>query len=171
MSAFGRLMVARPNVRYSALAASTSSSSASIGMAARGLSTSVKESYTERMARTGRPVSPHVTVYRFPIVAISSITNRVTGVLLSVGVTGIGAATLMGLDAPALLQLIGSTPVAPIFKFAVAFPLTYHYAGGLRHIYWDKVPEAVTNEDVAKSSYLLFGGSGLVSLILAFVSF
>ncbi len=36
--------------------------------------------YTERQDHTGRPVSPHVTTYAFPVVAISSIINRVTGV-------------------------------------------------------------------------------------------
>jgi len=130
-----------------------------------------KESYTERMAKTGRPVSPHVTVYRFPIVSISSITNRVTGVALSAGISGIAAATLMGLDAPMLLQNIGSTPFAPIFKFGVAFPLIYHYLGGVRHIIWDKTPETLTNVEVSKSSYLLFGSSGLLSVILAFMRF
>ena len=32
-----------------------------------------------------RPTSPHVTVYAFPVVALSSITVRITGVLLTVG--------------------------------------------------------------------------------------
>jgi succinate dehydrogenase (ubiquinone) cytochrome b560 subunit len=49
------------------------------GSGARG------ESYTEKQARKGRPVSPHVTIYKFPITSISSIMNRVTGVALSVG--------------------------------------------------------------------------------------
>ena len=35
--------------------------------------------YSERMAAKGRLVSPHVTIYAFPAVAISSITVRVTG--------------------------------------------------------------------------------------------
>ncbi len=42
-----------------------------------------KDSYTERQAKLNRPVSPHVTIYAFPVVAISSIMNRVTGVALS----------------------------------------------------------------------------------------
>lgn len=42
-------------------------------------------SYTEQQAAKGRHVSPHVTVYKFPIAALSSITNRVTGVVLSAG--------------------------------------------------------------------------------------
>lgn len=131
----------------------------------------VQESYTERMVKTGRPVSPHVTVYRFPIVAISSIANRVTGVMLSVGVAGIGALTLAGADTSSLMQALGATPVAPVFKFAVAFPLVYHYFGGVRHIMWDLQPDRLTNEDVSKSSYLLFGASGAVSLVMAFVKF
>ena len=44
-----------------------------------------KESYSEKQAKTGRPVSPHVTIYSFPITALSSITNRVTGVGLVIG--------------------------------------------------------------------------------------
>ncbi len=43
------------------------------------------ESYTESQAKKGRPVSPHVTIYKFPVTAISSITNRVTGIALSIG--------------------------------------------------------------------------------------
>jgi len=45
----------------------------------------VVESYTESQAKKGRFVSPHVTIYKFPITALSSITNRVTGVFLTIG--------------------------------------------------------------------------------------
>lgn len=44
-----------------------------------------KETYSEKQAKLGRPVSPHVTIYKFPVAAISSITNRVTGVALTAG--------------------------------------------------------------------------------------
>ena len=43
------------------------------------------ETYTEKQAKKGRPVSPHVTIYKFPPAALSSITNRVTGVVLTGG--------------------------------------------------------------------------------------
>ena len=43
-------------------------------------------SYSERMAKTGRPISPALSIpYRFPLIAISSITVRITGVLLTAG--------------------------------------------------------------------------------------
>ena len=54
------------------------------------------KSYTERQIETGRPVSPHVTIYAFPVTALSSITNRVTGGALAVGTGGIGTLALLG---------------------------------------------------------------------------
>lgn len=48
-------------------------------------------------------------------------------------------------------------------KFAVSFPVVYHYLGGLRHLVWDNAPEMLTNMDVEKTSYGLIGASVLVS--------
>ena len=123
----------------------------------------------DRSAKKGRPVSPHVQVYAFPITAISSITNRVTGVALSVGVTGIGCITLLGGDAPMLMSTIGSSVVGPLAKIVVSFPLVYHYLGGVRHYLWDNDPEMLGNEAVTKSSYYLFGATGAITLMLGLV--
>jgi succinate dehydrogenase (ubiquinone) cytochrome b560 subunit len=120
-------------------------------------------SYTERQNKTGRPVSPHVTIYAFPVAALSSIVNRVTGVCLTIGTSGIGAMALAGMDVAEVAATIGSSPVGVVAKFAVAFPLVYHYSGGFRHILWDKSPEMLTNEGVEKASYILVGFSTVVS--------
>jgi len=126
-----------------------------------------RNNYSARMEKTGRPVSPHVTIYSFPIAAIASITNRVTGVALSFGAVGLAGAELVGGSgsALALMQTIGSsgTLVAASAKFAVAFPCVYHYFGALRHLAWDKTPDMLTTTDVASSSYILFGSSLVVS--------
>ena len=125
------------------------------------------QNYTKRMKESGRPVSPHVTVYDFPITALSSITNRVTGCELSFGCAGLAAAELVGGSGSALylMQLIGSSSwlLTAGAKFTVAFPITYHYLGAVRHIYWDNKPDVLTNEDVAKSSYCLFGAATVLS--------
>jgi succinate dehydrogenase (ubiquinone) cytochrome b560 subunit len=129
------------------------------------------QNYTDRMKKTGRPVSPHVTVYAFPAAAISSITNRVTGCALSVGAAGLGAAELLGGSGTSLqlMQMIGqqSPWMVASAKFCVAFPCTYHYFGAVRHLLWDAKPELLsTNEEVEKSAYILFGSSLAVSGIL-----
>ena len=48
---------------------------------------------------------------------------------------------------------------------SIIFPLTYHTYGGLRHFLWDKFPNLLTNKSVAKSSYLLFGLTGVSSIL------
>lgn len=127
--------------------------------------------YTERMALKGRPVSPHVTIYAFPITAISSITNRFTGVGLSVGILGIASASLVGIDPSAVTNAVGNTTlIGPLAKIAVSFPLVYHYLGGLRHMAWDSYPQMLQTEGVASSSYALLAGSAAISVALAFVT-
>ena len=130
-----------------------------------------RQNYSDRMKKTGRPVSPHVTIYAFPVGALSSITNRVTGCALSFGCFGLGALDLVGgagtsLD---LMQAIGSQGflVAAPAKFAVSFSIMYHYFGAVRHFIWDNYPEYLNNIDVPKTSMALFGGSTALSAILA----
>jgi succinate dehydrogenase/fumarate reductase cytochrome b subunit len=57
-------------------------------------------------------------------------------------------------------MMLSQTPVAPILKFAVAFPLVYHYMYQVRHLMWDKAPDTLTNDDVKNSSIIL-GASAL----------
>lgn len=47
---------------------------------------SEKLPYSERQSKLGRPISPHVTIYKFPITALTSIANRGTGIMLTVGI-------------------------------------------------------------------------------------
>ena len=119
------------------------------------------------MKETGRPVSPHVTIFAFPITAISSITNRVTGCALSLGCAGLGFVEFFGGSGSALylMQLIGSQGwlVASGAKFGVAFPLVYHYLAAIRHFAWDFQPERLTNDQVETASYVLIGSSLVIS--------
>lgn len=116
-------------------------------------------------------MSPHVTVYAFPTVAISSILIRGTGVGLAFGFYAAGLASLSGMDVPALMTTIGSSPIGPLAKFTVAFPFVYHYAGGVRHFVWDYFPEnTVNNQTAVTSSYLMFGVTAAGCLLASMVS-
>jgi succinate dehydrogenase (ubiquinone) cytochrome b560 subunit len=82
-----------------------------------------------------------------------------------VGVGGIGCASLAGVDVANMAVTLGNTNiVGPLLKFGVAFPLVYHYMGGVRHIMWDKAPDSLTNEAVQQSSLILIGAASAVSL-------
>eukprot|EP00943_MAST-04B_sp_MAST-4B-sp1_P006652 g6652.t1 len=127
--------------------------------------------YTERQEKTGRPLSPHVSVYvnagTFPTIAISSILNRATGVSLSMGLAGCGALSLMGADVPTLMYEFGHGSMAPVFKFGVAFPLVYHYAAGIRHLYWDQTVKGFSNEEMQSSSVALLLSTTIASAGIA----
>merc|ERR1711988_837035 len=134
--------------------------------------------YTERQAQMKRPTSPHVIptaiggegfIYELPPVAWSSIVNRGTGVMLSVGMGGFGAMALVGADVSAVMSSVGSSALGPLFKFSVCFPLTYHYIAGIRHAMWDAKPESLTNDGVEKSTYVVVGSATALSVISMFV--
>mmetsp|Transcript_32212 Transcript_32212/g.56549 ORF Transcript_32212/g.56549 Transcript_32212/m.56549 type:complete len:166 (+) Transcript_32212:68-565(+) len=124
-------------------------------------------------AFSNRPISPHVNIYKFPVAALSSITNRVTGCLLSVGCFGVGgAAMFLDCNIPALLEPMKEMgALMPIVKLSVAFPLVYHYLGGVRHLIWDHTLKGLDIKSMEQSSYILFGSSAVISLGLAFISF
>jgi len=138
----------------------------------RPLSTAAPKSYSEKMDATGRPVSPHLFIYRFPTIAISSITVRITGVLLTVGASGVASMALLGgVDAPGnVASAISASSVGPLAKFTVGFSLVYHYLGACRHIFWDKTAKGFSNAQMLQSSYALFGAATAISVGLACVS-
>ena len=113
--------------------------------------------------------------YKFPAVALSSITNRVTGVFLS-GAVGFGGAVsaLGGPEAlPVFVELFKSTLPILVFptKLVLSFPFVYHTLGGFRHIYWDKTTNGIDNQSAKQSSLALFAASGVGAAALAGYSF
>jgi succinate dehydrogenase cytochrome b556 subunit len=127
------------------------------------------KSHSEKNATRGRPLSPHVLVYAFPLAAIASITHRVTGFGLTVGVYGMGLTALAGGDVAEIASAIGNSALGPLAKMVVAFPLVYHTAGGVRHLYWERFPEGLNPASQRQASMALFGVSGLLALGLGMV--
>jgi succinate dehydrogenase (ubiquinone) cytochrome b560 subunit len=133
-----------------------------------------------------RPVSPHVFEidgkqfhYKMPYGAISSITNRATGVMLSVGAGAAAYIALSG-DLVAAINAFKSNYPLLVFpaKFAVSFPLVYHYLAGVRHLYWDhyhygnmtdKASPLELEKVTSSSKALLYSGAAL-SAVLALYS-
>ncbi|KAM4690028.1 succinate dehydrogenase cytochrome b560 subunit, mitochondrial [Rhinophrynus dorsalis] len=98
-----------------------------------------------------RPLSPHITIYRWSLPMAMSISHRGTGVAMSVGVSlfSVAALVLPG-DYASYLELIKSLSLGPALiysaKCALAFPLMYHTWNGIRHLTWDlgkglKIPQ------------------------------
>ena len=92
------------------------------------------------MIPSNRPLSPHLQVYRLPMLAILSIFHRITGVALAVGtllLTYWLVAAASGPDAFATAQgLIGSI-IGRLLLFGWSFALFFHLCNGIRHLIWD----------------------------------
>jgi len=123
--------------------------------------------------KTILPTSPHVTIYKFPLPAIASITHRATGVALYSGIAVAGViAAFSPAEIPALLEGFKETaPVlVPVAKLLIGFPFVYHYVSGIRHIFWDETAKGLELEKVYTSTYAVMGIAAATSLSLAFVT-
>ena len=109
-------------------------------------------------------ISPHVNIYKFPITAISSIMNRVTGL----GITGIyvvsGTMLLFNKNPVTYYEKLHNYPKTAI-NYGIIFPTFYHTFGGIRHFIWDKYPHLLSNVKVTQSSIGIIGLSIASSFI------
>jgi succinate dehydrogenase / fumarate reductase cytochrome b subunit len=87
-----------------------------------------------------RPLSPHLSVYRWQVTNTLSIVHRATGVMLSLGAVILSAwlvAIALGPDAYlAVLRWLAS-PIGLLLLFALTFSFFYHLCNGIRHLVWD----------------------------------
>lgn len=111
-----------------------------------------------------RKISPHLTIYKFPITAISSITNRVTGVYLTSLFIGSGISILFKKDPLKLYNNLDKYP-KKIINYSITFPVFYHSLGGIRHLVWDKYPKLINNNISKKTSVLIYGTSIISTFI------
>jgi succinate dehydrogenase / fumarate reductase cytochrome b subunit len=87
-----------------------------------------------------RPLSPHLSVWRWHVTMLTSILHRVTGVALYVGAligAGWAIALAQGPEAYASYKgLLGSWP-GKVMMFGLTLAVFYHLANGVRHLTWD----------------------------------
>ncbi|NDY94845.1 succinate dehydrogenase, cytochrome b556 subunit [Wenzhouxiangella limi] len=92
------------------------------------------------MATDNRPISPHLQVYRPQLTSVLSISHRISGVLLSIGLVLVVAWLLALAAGPerfaALSGFLASVPVLLVLVAWTA-ALFYHLLNGIRHLLWD----------------------------------
>lgn len=87
-----------------------------------------------------RPLSPHLSIWRWHITMASSIANRATGVALYVGglIAAAWALSLAsGPDAYATFKAVLGSPLGLVVMFGLTVSFFYHLANGVRHLVWD----------------------------------
>ena len=92
------------------------------------------------MSHHERPLSPHLSIYRWPITMTVSILHRATGLGLSAGFIVFCAwlfAATAGPDSYRQFLSGADTVVGRLIFVALSFAFFLHLANGLRHLVWD----------------------------------
>jgi len=87
-----------------------------------------------------RPLAPHLTIYKWPLTAVLSISHRLTGVFLLLGLV-VFFTVLVALASGEAVFLtvqgfLNQWPIQ-IMLAGFAFSLSFHLVHGLRHLLWD----------------------------------
>jgi len=92
------------------------------------------------MSNRTRPLSPHLTIYRWPLTMILSILHRATGVSLSVGLIIFTVwlfAIAFGEQYFTFFVYVFSNWIGRFLLVVWTFAFFLHFCNGLRHLYWD----------------------------------
>ena len=105
-------------------------------------------------------MSPSIFIYKFPFPALTSITNRVTGVYLT-SMFCFGGYVMLFECEEAMRKKYTELDVfsKKLINYSAVFSGTYHTLGGLRHFVWDKFPHLLTNSAVNMHSKILICAS------------
>lgn len=95
---------------------------------------------TEASSLPPRPLSPHVSVWRWHLTMFTSIAHRATGVGLYVGAliaAGWAVALASGAEAYGQYMALLDSALGKLVLFGLTVALFYHLANGIRHLVWD----------------------------------
>ena len=95
---------------------------------------------TEASGLPPRPLSPHMSVWRWHVTMFTSIAHRVSGAglyLAALIAAGWAVALASGPDIYAAYMALLGSPLGKAVLFAITLGLFYHLANGVRHLVWD----------------------------------
>lgn len=120
-----------------------------------------------------RPLSPHLSIYRFRYTLTTSIANRVTGAALSAAlpllVIWLMSAAAGGERHEAVRSAFGH-PLGRVILAVVAAAFVYHLLAGIRHLIWD-TGHAIERSQSQASAWILGGVWLVTSAALVFAMF
>jgi succinate dehydrogenase / fumarate reductase cytochrome b subunit len=100
----------------------------------------MSQSPATRPSPNPRPLSPHLTVYRWPITMTMSILHRVTGGALYIGALLVAWWLIAAATSErqfALVDGIVGSWFGLLVLFGFSLALFVHMLGGVRHLIWD----------------------------------
>lgn len=121
-----------------------------------------------------KPLSPHMTIWRFHLTMYASIINRAAGCALYGGalIVAWGAVALaMGPQAYGDFLLVAGSIVGKLALFGLTLSFFYHLAAGIRHLVFDAghgfSPRAATMSAVVSFTFAVVASLAVWALAYA----
>ncbi len=112
--------------------------------------------------RRERPLSPHLSVYRFYPTMVMSILHRITGAALYVGTILVAWWLVAAASGEAYFDWVNGifgSFLGRLVLFGYTWALMHHMVGGIRHLVWD------TGNGLAKETSTKFAWLTLVASV------
>ncbi len=123
------------------------------------------------VSQDNRPLSPHVSIYRWPLNAIMSIMHRATGVAMSVAAILIVWYFLALATGPAYFETASAVLTSwfgDLVLFLSMAALWFHYMNGIRHLVWD-TGSSFGQKRVFRTGVAALGAAGLMVIVTLIV--
>ncbi len=118
-------------------------------------------------AKSARPLSPHLSVYKFKPTMAMSILHRITGMALYVGTILFVwwlVAAASGPEAFSYASGFFGSIIGQLILFGYTWALLHHMFGGLRHFIWD------TGHGLSKETSTMFAQATLIASLVVTVA-
>ena len=125
------------------------------------------------MSTKQRPLSPHLTAYKFRITSTLSILHRLTGVAMSVGtllLVGWLVAAASGPEGYAHFSGFAGSLVGKLMIAGWIFGFFYHFANGIRHLFWD-AGKGFEMHQARASGWTVVAASSVATIVAWIVAF
>lgn len=117
--------------------------------------------------RGNRPLSPHLQVYRLPLVSTISILTRITGVGMMAGGILVVWWFVAGAYSPeyfATADWLLSSWFGKLVMIGSLWALWFHFSNGIRHFVWD-FGKGFALDTVARSNWMVIGASVVLTVL------
>lgn len=120
------------------------------------------------MPATARPLSPHLSIYRWQIQMVTSILHRATGIALAAGTILLVVALLAlasGPEAYAKVQAFCASWIGLFLLLGWTWSLAYHLLNGIRHLLQD-VGLGYAPEQFVRNGWVVVVGSVALTVLV-----
>jgi succinate dehydrogenase / fumarate reductase, cytochrome b subunit len=119
------------------------------------------------MRQAGRPISPHLQIYKPQLTSVLSISHRITGLALVVGTVLLVwwlLAAAAGPAAYAQAQAFIGSWLGILLLVGWTFALFFHLCNGIRHLVWD-TGHGLDLATTYATGWAVVAASGVLTLI------